>query len=115
MPPESRCGAVDDRPAANPCGPPIDTRSARSAQGARWERNAYYPTRHVSLPATACVSGPATQHLRSTTTSSGLSVKAYLAPNDYANGEQISDESMAKLILKPHETQPTRNYTLHAR
>ena len=56
--PESRCGAVDDRPAANPCGPPIDT---RSAQGARWERNAYYPTRHVSLPATACVSGPATQ------------------------------------------------------
>lgn len=55
------------------------------------------------------------KYLRSTTTSTGLSVKAYLAPKHYPNGEQISDQCMAQLILNPHETQPTRNYTLHPR
>jgi Rhodopirellula transposase DDE domain len=55
------------------------------------------------------------EYLRSTTTSSGLSVKAYLAPKDYANGEHISDHCMAELILNPHKTQPMRNYTLQPR
>ncbi len=54
-------------------------------------------------------------YLRSTTTSSGLSIKAYLAPKDYANGEQISHQCMAELTLKPHKTQPSHNYTLHPR
>ena len=55
------------------------------------------------------------KYLRSTSTSTGLSVKAYLAAQDYTNGEKISDHCMAQLSLEPHETQPSRNYTLHPR
>ena len=55
------------------------------------------------------------KYLRSTTTSTGLCVKAYLAPKHYANGERISDQCMAELSLDPHKTQPSRNYTLHPR
>ena len=54
-------------------------------------------------------------YLRSTTTSTGLSVKAYLAIRDYPSGEQISKQSIAELLLHHHETQPSRNYTLHPR
>jgi len=52
---------------------------------------------------------------RSTTTSAGLVVKAYLVRKHYAKGLEIADEEMQGLRLERHETQPTRNYTLRPR
>ena len=54
-------------------------------------------------------------YLRSTTTSTGLAVKAYLVRRDYAKGVRISDAEMAALKLRRHDTQPERNYTLSPR
>lgn len=55
------------------------------------------------------------KYLRSTTTSTGLIVKAYLVRKHYPKGLRISKDEMAKLLLKPHSTQPIRNYTLSPR
>jgi len=54
-------------------------------------------------------------YLRSTTTSTGLKVKAYLVKKAYPNGVKISNEQLAKLNISRHETQPRRNYTLSPR
>lgn len=54
-------------------------------------------------------------YLRSTTTSSGLEVKAYLVKKAYKKGIKISDQQMAQLNLCRHQTQPGRNYDLHPR
>lgn len=51
-------------------------------------------------------------YARSTHTSTGLQVKAYLVTTDYPTGVRISDQAMDALNLHPHDTQPGRNYTL---
>lgn len=55
------------------------------------------------------------RYARSTTTSSGLRVKAYLVPKHYPKGAAVSDQAMAELRLHRHDTQPERNYTLSPR
>lgn len=55
------------------------------------------------------------KYVRTTKTSTGLTVKAYLAPKEYPKGVKISDEEMAELKLRRHNTQPERNYTLSPR
>lgn len=55
------------------------------------------------------------KYVRTTRTSTGLTVKAYLAPKEYPKGVRISDEEMAELKLRRHDTQPERNYTLSPR
>lgn len=52
------------------------------------------------------------QYARSTTTETGLSVKAYLVQRPYANGAKITDEQMQELCLERHAVQPDRNYNL---
>lgn len=54
-------------------------------------------------------------YISTTTTATGLAVKAYLVATDYPTGVKISDEEMRSLQLRPHDTQPTRNYTLSPR
>lgn len=54
-------------------------------------------------------------YAQTTTTKTGLKVSAYLNTTDYPTGLKISDNEMAKLQLRPHDTQPTRNYTLSPR
>ena len=54
-------------------------------------------------------------YARSTCTSTGLRVDACLVETDYPTGVKVSDEAMRQLQLRPHETQPTRNYTLSPR
>jgi hypothetical protein len=54
-------------------------------------------------------------YLRTTTTATGLKVKAYLVTTDYPTGIKTADEEMAQLQIRPHETQPARNYTLSPR
>ncbi len=55
------------------------------------------------------------EYARSTTTSTGLRVKAYLVGKHYAKGVSVSDPVMAQLRLHRHSTQPERNYTLSHR
>jgi len=50
-----------------------------------------------------------------TRTATGLEVTAYLVNNDYPTGVKVSDQAMEQLHLRPHDTQPTRNYTLNPR
>jgi hypothetical protein len=50
-----------------------------------------------------------------TRTSTGLRVNAYLVNTDYPTGVKVSDQAMKQLHLRPHKTQPTRNYTLNPR
>ena len=52
------------------------------------------------------------QYIRSTKTSTGLTVKAYLVRKDYAKGLKISDEQMSRLCIEKHQTLPRWNYTL---
>ena len=54
-------------------------------------------------------------YARTTRTSTGLQVSAYLVDTDYPTGVKISDQAMSQLHLRPHDTQPTRNYTLSPR
>jgi Rhodopirellula transposase DDE domain len=54
-------------------------------------------------------------HLCTTTTTTGLKVKAYLVTTDYPTGIKTSDEDMALRQIAPHDTQPARNYTLSPR
>jgi Rhodopirellula transposase DDE domain len=50
-----------------------------------------------------------------TRTAAGLRVNAYLVNTDYPTGVKVSDQEMGQLQLRPHDTQPTRNYTLSPR
>lgn len=50
-----------------------------------------------------------------TRTSTGLKVNSYLVKTDYPKGVKVSDQEMEQLRLRPHDTQPTRNYTLSPR
>jgi len=54
-------------------------------------------------------------YLRTTKTTTGLKVKAYLVEKDYPTGAKITDEEMAALRIRKHDTQPARNYTLGPR
>jgi hypothetical protein len=51
-------------------------------------------------------------YARTTNTTTGLQIKAYFVGRGYPKGEKISDDAMDALNLRPHETQPVRNYTL---
>ena len=54
-------------------------------------------------------------YTRTTRTKTGLHINAYLVDTDYPTGVKISDNAMAELRLRPHDTQPTRNYTVSPR
>jgi hypothetical protein len=54
-------------------------------------------------------------YARTTRTKTGLEVNAYLVKTDYPTGVKINDKAMAELQLRPHDTQPTRNYTVSPR
>jgi hypothetical protein len=54
-------------------------------------------------------------YARTTRTTTGLHIDAYLIDTDYPTGVTISDATMRELRLRPHHTQPTRNYTLSPR
>ena len=51
-------------------------------------------------------------YIRTTTTRTGLRVRARLDRKHYAKGEKIADWEMAELCLNRHETNPNWNYTL---
>lgn len=53
--------------------------------------------------------------ISSTTTKSGLKIKALLDTKDYKTGIKISDEQMEMLNLKPHNLHPQWNYTITPR
>jgi len=52
------------------------------------------------------------KYLRTTTTSSGLKVNAYLSEKRYEKGETYSNEEMKSIMLTSHKTLPAWNYTL---
>lgn len=52
------------------------------------------------------------KYVRTTTTSGGLRVTAHLVQKDYNKGEAIPLSEMEQLVLTPHKTLPTWNYTL---
>jgi hypothetical protein len=54
-------------------------------------------------------------YARTTTTKTGLKINAYLVTTDYPTGVKISDQAMTELQVRPHDTQPTRNYTITPR
>ena len=52
------------------------------------------------------------QFIRTTKTESGLTVSAYLIPDNYDTGIKISDAEMRQLKLVPHERLGRWNYTV---
>ena len=54
-------------------------------------------------------------YARTTRTKTGLHIDAYLIQTDYPTGVKVTDAVMKQLRLRPHDTQPTRNYTLSPR
>jgi len=54
-------------------------------------------------------------HIRGTTTTTGLTVKASLVEGVYEKGQGVSDAEMKTLNLERHETCPNWNYTLRPR
>jgi len=54
-------------------------------------------------------------YARTTRTATGLRVNAYLVDTPYPTGVKVSDKEMGQLHLRPHDTQPARNYTLSPR
>lgn len=54
-------------------------------------------------------------YARTTRTSTGLEVRAYLVKTDYPKGVKVSKEERDRLRVHPHDTQPARNYTLSPR
>jgi len=54
-------------------------------------------------------------YIRTTTTSAGLTTKAYLVRKQYQKGQRVSDQDFKALALRPHGTQPIRNYSLSPR
>lgn len=51
-------------------------------------------------------------YISTTTTATGLKVRACLNASHYTKGKRITDGEMAALSLKPHDIQPERNYTI---
>ena len=51
-------------------------------------------------------------HIRTTTTDTGLSVVAQLVEQEYPTGVKIADPEFASIALQPHQTQPLRNYSI---
>ena len=51
-------------------------------------------------------------HIRTTTTVTGLRVHAELVDHEYHRGVKISDAEFDSIALKPHDTQPLRNYSI---
>ena len=54
-------------------------------------------------------------HIRTTTTDTGLCVTARLVDQEYQNGVKITDAQFASIALEPHQVQPLRNYTIRPR
>jgi Rhodopirellula transposase DDE domain len=54
-------------------------------------------------------------YAHTTRTKTGLRINAYLVQTDYPTGVKISDAEMYQLQLRPHHTQPARNYTISPR
>jgi hypothetical protein len=54
-------------------------------------------------------------YLRTTTTTGGLRVEAYLVLTRYPTGVTVSDEAMALLNVQPHTVCPRWNYTISPR
>lgn len=52
------------------------------------------------------------KYIRSTTTSGGLKVNAWLSLKRYEKGEEISNVEMKRLMVAGHQTLPAWNYTL---
>ena len=51
-------------------------------------------------------------HIRTTETTTGLKVKAYLVSKHYAKGVKVSDDEMSQLCITTDTTLPQWNYTL---
>jgi len=51
--------------------------------------------------------------ISSTTTKTGLKVKAELDTHEYETGKKITDEQMRTVAVNPHKTHPVWNYTIH--
>jgi hypothetical protein len=51
-------------------------------------------------------------YISTTSTSTGLSVKAHIDPKDYAKGIRITDEQMRRLNIHKHDTLLNWNYTI---
>ncbi len=51
-------------------------------------------------------------YISTTTTVTGLQVRACLHSTEYIKGIRITDEEMAALALRTHDIQPERNYTI---
>jgi Rhodopirellula transposase DDE domain len=49
----------------------------------------------------------------STTTRTGLKVKAMLDTHEYETGKKVTNEQMSQVRLAPHKTHPKWNYTIH--
>ena len=54
-------------------------------------------------------------YIRGTTTTQGLTVKAYLDEGVYRKGQKVTREEMTKLKVEPHSVCPSLNYTIHPR
>ena len=52
--------------------------------------------------------------ISSTTTKTGLKVKAELDTDEYETGKKITDEQMRTVNVRPHDTHPVWNYTIHS-
>ena len=66
-----------------------------------------------SGPVSRCATiRPFLNHIRTTTTDTGLSVVAQLVEQEYPTGVKIADAEFASIALQPHQTQPLRNYTI---
>ena len=52
------------------------------------------------------------KYLRTTSTSTGLRVRAHLVRRVYRKGKKVSDVQMKSLSIKKHDTHPQWNYTL---
>jgi hypothetical protein len=54
-------------------------------------------------------------YIRGTTTTTGLTVKAFLVEGVYEKGQKVSDAEMEELNLQCHEVCPNWNYTIRPR
>jgi len=54
-------------------------------------------------------------YIRGTTTTTGLTVKAFLVEGVYEKGQKVSDAEMEELNLERHEVCPNWNYTIRPR
>ncbi len=54
-------------------------------------------------------------HIRTSTTQTGLRVAAHLVDQQYPRGLQVSNTEFASIALEPHQVQPLRNYTIRPR